>query len=49
MSKISDLSQEFQNTIDNILIGNPIDPLVLLELYNYAQDQFFESNPGFIT
>ena len=49
MSRISDLSQEFQNTIDNILLGNPIDPLVLLELYNYAQNQFFETNPGFIT
>ena len=49
MSRISDLSQEFQNTIDNILLGNPIDPLVLLELYTFAQNQFFETNPGFIT
>lgn len=49
MSKISDLSQVIQNTIDKILLGNPIDPLFLPELYNYAQDQFFETDPGFIT
>ena len=49
MSRINKLSQEFQNNIDNILLGNPIDPLVLLELYNYVQNQFFETNPGFIT
>ena len=49
MTRINQLSQEFQNTIDNILLGNTIDPLVLLELYNYVQNQFFETNPGFIT
>jgi Ca2+-binding RTX toxin-like protein len=49
MSRISDLSQEFLNSIDNILLGNSIDPLFLLELYNYAQNQFFETNPGIIT
>ena len=49
MTRINQLSQEFQNTIDNILLGSTIDPLVLLELYNYVQNQFFETNPGFIT
>ncbi len=49
MTQITDLSPKFQDLINNILLDKEIKSEILLELYEFVENQFFENNPDFVT
>ena len=49
MASINQLSQELQDLIADILTGESVNPQQVLALYKFAETEFYDQNPGFIT
>ena len=49
MASINQLPQELQSLISDVLAAKSVKPQQILALYQFAESEFYEENPGFIT